>query len=198
MSKFWVFLVVIGIGALIWTGILEVNFNFSPGEVSDVPGVANTIVKEKTTYEKGRAYVIGLKRRGELFVVRNREKRLVLALLYVKNDSARLEELIDSGTSAEGLLPQTELLISSLNQVRTNAQKAPVEVVASLKKESAAAFSDAQYSLGRLQEQHQDYEKIQDEFERLTRALERQIGELGLEERSEEEVAGDQDGSITK
>lgn len=185
MSKFLVFLLLAAIGGLVYFGIIEINLNL-PASGASVSGAANTIVKEKTTVEKGRAYATGLKRKAELLFIHDREKRLVLALLYVKNDAARLQELISGKTTPEGLLPQAELLVDSLNRVRTTAEKAPVEVVASLKEESAEAFAAAAEALGNLKEQSEEYESIRDEFNRLTASLEEQIGTLQLDTPAEE------------
>lgn len=179
MSKALILLLIAILGGLIYFGVIEIRFH-KPTDVGSVSGAANTIIKEKTTLEKGRAYLISLKRRGELLFIRDKEKRLVLALLYVKNDASRLQELMAAGTSPESLLPQAELLVSSLNRVRTAAEKAPVEVVASMKQESAAAFAAAQRALSNLREENEEYETIRDEFNRLTVSLEEQIGALGL------------------
>ncbi|PIT97985.1 MAG: hypothetical protein COT71_03080 [Candidatus Andersenbacteria bacterium CG10_big_fil_rev_8_21_14_0_10_54_11] len=185
MSKFLLFLIVAALGGLIYFDILEVNVHV-PESGGNLAGTANTILRDKATLEKGRTYITDLKRKGELIFIRDKEKRLVLSLLYVKNDAARLKELIADKTSPEGLLPQAELLVNSLNRVRNTAEKAPVEVVASLKDESAAAFATAAEALGNLKEQSAEYEAIREEFNRLTSSLEEQIGTLQLEEPTKE------------
>ncbi len=182
MSKFWFITLVLLIVGLVYTGVLEVKLNTGQvSNISSLSSVTNNLVKEKTTFEKGRSYVVGLKRKGEFLVVRDKEKRLVLSNLYVKTDARRLEDLIAAKTTPAGLLPQAELLISSLDLVRNTAQKASVEVVAGMKSESSSAFSAAQLALGKLQNENQEYGRIQSEFTRLTNALEEQIGDLGLQ-----------------
>lgn len=188
MSKLWLVLVVAMLGGALWAGVIEVNFK--PKPLPEIPAVANTLLKEKATFEKTRAYLLGLKRKGEMVVIRDKEKRLVVALLYVKNDAVRLEELIANAASQESILPQAKLLVKSLSLVRLNAQKAPVEVVASLKQESSKTFAQAQTALGGLQKQNEEYTQIHQEFSRLTKSLEQQIGELGLEKTPQPDVAG--------
>ena len=73
------------------------------------------------------------------------------------------------------------------------AEETPVEVVASLRKESAKSFQSAKQALGQLQELHDEYANIQEEFARLTQSLEKQIGDLNLEESNQESVAGTKD-----
>lgn len=194
MSKLWFVLVLVIIVGLIWSGIVEINVN-KPAQYTSFSSATNTIVKEKATYEQGRAYTVGLKRRVESFVVRDKEKRLVLSLLYVRTDAARLQKLIDSGNSPAALLPQAQLLVSSIDQVRANAEKAPVKVVARMRKDSAQTFAAAQQALSGLQEQREEYNSIHKEFSRLTGSLEQQIGDLDPEEEEEKEesVAGTKD-----
>lgn len=194
MSKIWLALVVAAIGGAIWSGVIEVNLKSQ--KLPEIPAISNNFLKEKATYEKGRAYLVGLKRKGEMIIVRDKEKRLVLSLLYVKNDSSRLEELIAKALSQASIIPQAELLVWSINLVRENAQKAPVEVVASLKQDSVKTFSQAQIALGGLKKEQAEYAAIHQEFNRLTHSLEQQIGELGLE--PQPEVAGATDVPVTQ
>ena len=179
MSKLLVFFIVAFVAVLLLTGIIEVKVQ--PQKYIDIPSIANSVVKEKTTVEKGRAYMVGAKRKVELFVIRDKEKRLVLSLLYVKTDAARLKELIAKQVTAPALLPQAELLVNSIDLVRKNAEKAPVSVVAGMKAESTKSFALAQEALGGLQEQYEQFEIIREEFTRLTESLEKQIGELNIE-----------------
>lgn len=185
MSKLFILLVVGALVALIATGVIEVKLH--PKKITDIPRQATSLIKNKSAFEKARAYLVGLKRRGEQFIIQDKEKRLELALLYVKKDAARLNDLIKNEQAAASLLPAADTLINSLDQVRVNAEKAPVDVVASLKKDSQQAFTSAQKALGNLKELHEEYETIHEEFTRLTKALEQQIGELELENQTEED-----------
>ncbi|MFH1353712.1 MAG: hypothetical protein ABIH36_00300 [bacterium] len=172
--------------------VIEVKIN--PENFSSIPDKASSLFKDKSALEKGRTYAVRLKRKGEQFVIQDKEKRLEISLLYVSNDATRLRELLnDPKSKPETFLPQAELLIDSLEQVRTRAEEAPVEVVASLKQKSEESFKLAQQTLGQLQELHKEYDNVQREFVRLTESLEKQIGDLKLEE--EESVAGTKDES---
>lgn len=184
--------VVIAIVAAVIGDVIEVKVN--PENLSSIPNKASSLFKDKSTLEKTRIYAVRLKRKGEQYVIRDREKRLEMTLLYVSTDASRLRELLnDPKGRSETFLPQAELLIDSLEQVRTRAEEAPVEVVASLKQESIKSFKSAQRALGQLKELHEDYANVQKEFARLTESLERQIGDLDLEEQSEGSVAGTKD-----
>lgn len=192
--KIFSLLIVAALVALMFGGVLEIKVH--PEKISGVPDKISALIKDKGALEKGRVYITHLKRRGEQFIIQDQEKRLELALLYVSTDAARLRELLNkSENSPENFLPRAELLIASLEQVRMRAEETPVEVVASLKQESAKSFQLARQALGQLQELHNEYTNIQEEFARLTESLEKQIGDLGLEEQSEEKesVAGAKD-----
>lgn len=178
MSKLLIFFLAAVLAVLILTGIVEIKFH--PQEYVNIPALTNNILNEKTTLEKARTYSVSLKRKAELFIVQDKEKRLVLSLLYVKTDAERLKDMIDKKVTAPALLPQAELLVSSIDLVRKNAEKAPVEVVASLKAESRKSFAIAQEALSGLQGQYEQFETIHSEFTRLTKSLESQIGQLGL------------------
>ena len=195
MSKLLLLFIAAFVAVLLLTGIVEVKFQ--PQKYVDVPGLANSVIKEKTTIEKGRSYLISAKRKTELFIVQDKEKRLVLSLLYVKTDAERLQELINKEVSAPALLPQAELLVKSIDLVRKNAEKAPVEVVADMKAESAKSFTIAQEALSGLQDQYEQFEVIHKEFSRLTTSLEDQIGQLGLES-NESDVAGTNDKELSE
>jgi len=183
MSKFGWLVIILIIGGLIISGIVEVRINKE--KLFSLPDITSSVVREKASYEQGRAYAVGLKRRAEQLVVQNKEKRLVLALLYVKSDAARLQELIDKNQDSQKatiLLPQSELLIASIGLVRRTAEKAPTSVVADLKQESEESFTQAKEALQNLQALHEEYEEIGEEFDRLNKSLADQINELNLEQ----------------
>jgi hypothetical protein len=161
-------------------GVLEVKVH--PDKIAGLSKNTLNLFKDKSIVEKGRAFFVKLKRRGEQFIIRDKEKRLELALLYVEKDSKRLNNLIKEEKDPAYLLPSSQALIESLNLVRSTAEDAPVDVVASLKTKSQDAFSSAQETLGELKDIHEQYEAIQEEFTRLTESLEKQIGGLNLKE----------------
>jgi len=180
LNKIYVILIIGAIGALIFSGVLEVKIHTD--KIAGLSDNTLSIFKDQSVLEKGRALFVKLKRRGEQFIIRDKEKRLELALLYVGKDAERLNDLIKENKDAAYLLPLSESLIDSLNLVRATAEDAPVDVVASLKTKSQDAFSSAQKTLGELKDMHEQYEEIQTEFTRLTESLEKQIGDLGITE----------------
>lgn len=180
LNKIYIILIIGAIAALIFSGVLEVKIH--PDKIAGLSKNTLKFSKDQSVLEKGRAFFIKLKRRGEQFIIRDKEKRLELALLYVEKDAERLNDLIKEDKDAAYLLPASQALIESLNLVRSTAEDAPVDVVASLKTKSQDAFSSAQETLGELKDIHEQYEAIQTEFTRLTESLEKQIGDLDLEE----------------
>lgn len=196
LNKIYIVLVIGAIAALIVSGVLEVKIH--PDKIAGISKNTLGLFKDQSMIEKSRAFFVKIKRRGEQFIIRDKEKRLELALLYVEKDAERLNTLIKEDKEASYLLPSSQSLIASLNLVRSTAEEAPVEVVASLKDKSQKAFSSAQETLGELKDIHEQYEAIQEEFTRLTESLEKQIGELNINEddnASEEESGDKEEGS---
>ncbi len=183
LNKIYIILVIGAIVALIFGGVVEVKVH--PDKIAGLSKNTLNIFKDQSVVEKGRAIFIKFKRRGEQFIIRDKEKRLELALLYVEKDAERLNDLIKEDKDASYFLPASQALIESLNLVRSTAEDAPVDVVASLKTKSQDAFSSAQETLGELKDIHGQYEAIQNEFTRLTESLEKQIGNLELEEKED-------------
>ena len=199
LNKIYIVLIIGAIAALIVSGVLEVKIH--PDKISGISKNTLGLFKDQSMIEKSRAFFVKIKRRGEQFIIQDEEKRLELALLYVEKDSERLNRLIKENKDAANLLPSSQSLITSLNLVRSTAEDAPVEVVASLKDKSQKAFSSAQETLGELKDTHEQYESIQEEFTRLTESLEKQIGELDINEEdstneeNEEEDSDKEEGS---
>lgn len=177
MSKITGLLLLAGIAALVYGGVLEVKVH--PGRLGELPARLSALTRNKASIEQGRTFVTQLKRRGERLVFQDKEKRLELSVLNVQRDAERLQELAarSPGDPAK-LLPQAKLLISSIDAVRVSAQDTPVEAISALKQPSIAAFQAAHEALGSLKELHTDYQALREEFRRLTGVLAEHIGQL--------------------
>ncbi len=187
-------LAVVGVLAiLIVSGVVEVRIH--PDRIANVPAALTAATKDQTLVERGRRQLIALKRSGEQLIVRDQAKRLELAILYVKEDAKRLQSLLTAHKdNSRYLLPQAELLLASIEQVRTQAQEAPVKVVADLKEESREAFTLAYQAYADIKELREEYAALQKEFARLTSSLEEQIGALTTQDK-EGSVAGTKEES---
>jgi len=192
--KILVGLLIAATAGLVFTGVIEIKVN--PDKLSALPASLLSLSKDKSAFEKGRALMVSLKRRGEQFIITDKAKKLQLALIYVEQDAARLHQLASEEENATILIPQARSLIKSIELVRSRSEEAPIQSVAELKTESTTAFQDALSALGKLKDIHEQYQEIQQEFSRLTRSLEQNIGSLDLatDNNDEENIAGAQTG----
>jgi hypothetical protein len=181
MSKIFLLLVIAAGAILIMNGVVEVSFH--PDRLSSVSTSLTDVTKGGFAPERGKILLLRTNRSLQHLFIHDREKRLELAVANVSQDADRLSETIDKGvTDANVLMPQAEILLNSIEQVRKAAEEAPVDTVASLKQESAESFAKAQQALNKLQALRTEYAAIEEEFKALTTALEGQVGTLGLED----------------
>jgi hypothetical protein len=194
MSKLFLLLVAGALAALILGGALEVRFH--PDKLSNIPQQLSALTKDQSAVTKSKLALIKLKRSGEWLVFRDKEKRLEIAVLNVGEDAGRLQEaLAGADSNPDQLLPYAQLLLDSIEKVRGAAQEAPASAVASMKEESTEAFLDARAALGQLQDVHEEYQTINEEFSRLTKALEEQVGTMNL---GSEQGNSEQQGAETE
>lgn len=171
MSKLLLVLAVGVISVLIMTDVVEVSFHAD--KYKNIPALAGSLIKDKATIERGRAAVVGAKRRVELFMTQDKEKRLALALLYVKADAKRLKELTQGDLNVAVILPPARLLVASIDRVRSISEEAPADVVAKMKRNSEESFSLAREALSGLQSQHEQFEELYKDFSRLSATLDK-------------------------
>jgi septal ring factor EnvC (AmiA/AmiB activator) len=194
MSKVLVLLILAALAALIAGGVIQVSFH--PDKLSGLTATLSQLTQDQAALIKSKLLLIKAKRAAERLIIQDKEKRLEAAVLNVKEDADRLKNALtgDDRNPAQ-LLPYAELLLGSIKQVRTTAEEAPVDAVASLKQESTEAFAAAQEALGQLKDLHQEYEAINEEFNRLTDSLEKQIGSLDLRQEEEKDTSDDTNSS---
>lgn len=183
-------LIVIGlaVAALIIGGVLEVKVH--PERIAQVPGQVISFATQPTTQARARVLFTDLKRRGEQLIIKDESKRTKLTLLYVSQDSAKLQEMMSSADSS-ALLPQAELLADSITRMNKQLDAASLETVASLKEESREALASAQETLLALQKEKERYEGIQEKFSAVTAQIGESLG--GLKPVQPGDVAGVQD-----
>lgn len=164
------FLIIAGliVGALIIGGVLEVTIH--PERLAEVPSRVIGFISEPSTQARARTLLTDLKRRGEQLIIKDEEKRTKLALLYVTQDAAKLQEQVAEGDPAT-LLPQAELLAKSLQRAKTQLDSASIETLSSLREESRDAIGTAEATLQTLRQEHARYESIQEKFVSITTAI---------------------------
>src|SRR3989344_6228340 len=179
MSKiFGLALIALGV-FLVLSGAVEVKVHAE--KIRALPEIVLSGAKDGSRLGTAQRAVLKARRFGENLLIQDKPKRLEVALLNVQADAKRLQQALESKAEASTLLPDAEMLLDSLRQVRTAAQLAPVDAVAARKEDSARAFADARQVLQALREQQQEVASIEEELQRLTASLEEQVGSLSSE-----------------
>lgn len=178
----------LAVAALIIGGVLEVKVH--PDRITQVPGQVISFATQPTTQARARVLFTDLKRRGEQLIIKDESKRTKLALLYVSQDAAKLQEMMSSADAA-ALLPQAELLANSITRMNKQLDTASLETVASLKDESREALAAAQETLLVLQKEKERYQSVQEKFAAVTAKIGESLG--GLKPVQSGDVAGAQD-----
>ncbi len=183
------------IASLIIGGVLEVKVH--PEELSKTPGRVLALVTRPETVARARATFTDFKRRAEQAVTKDEQKRLQLSLGYVKSDAERLQQLsAEKYANGQIILPQAELLDKSVQRLKEQMGKAPIETLLAVKNNSRDSLARAEEALKKLQEQRDKYEALKDRLTSVTKSLEASFKELFASSGrpiKEGEVAGLQD-----
>ncbi len=163
------------VAVLMVGGVLEVRIHLD--RIADVPGALIAFVSKPTTQAKARVLYTNIKRKGEQLIVRDEEKKTKLALLYVKQDSARLQEMVGTAES-EALLPQAQLLADSMARVKTQLETVSLDTLGALKDDSREALAAAEETLKQLDHERERYTAVQEKFSSITVAIENSLSEL--------------------
>lgn len=187
------------VAALIIGGVLEVRVH--PEELSKVPGRVKTFATNPERLGSLKVTFVDLKRSGEQLLTRDETKKLELTLLYVKEDAEQVNESEepDEDSPAKSL-PAAKLLARSLERAETQLKDAPVETLLKMKEKSQESFSAAEEALAKLQERHEKYEKVREQFastlETLEASFDSIVAIVGTRNK-ESDVAGTKDEKPT-
>lgn len=163
------------VAVLMVGGVLEVRIHLD--KIADVPGALIAFVSKPTTQAKARVLFTNIKRKGEQLIVRDEEKKTKLALLYVKQDSAKLQEMVGTA-EPEALLPQAQLLADSMARVKTQLDAVSLDTLGALKDESREALGAAEETLKQLDRERERYTAVQERFSSITVAIENSLSQL--------------------
>ena len=199
MSLFRWGIIILVVGALLVGGVVEVTFH--PDQLANVPGRVLDTATSGAVREQVRGKVVSWKRVGEQWIIGDEEKKLQLAIGYIESDAERLTELAETGSdSADSILPQAELLVSSIERSSTLTNSVSVEVLADARDETKASLRAAASALGQLRSLKEELFSLNERFAAVTDQLEGQVGDIRLADEPDKEgaVAGTSDGEVTE
>lgn len=190
MSKFFVFLLIVGVGLLFWGGVLEINVHSD--RVGDVPGSVLNNVLSRPLYEKGRSLTVTGKRKTELFFAEKDEQKMEVILGFVEKDSDRLQHMMEIGRTASEVKPQAELLVDSLRQARVQSWELSEGELADLSENVKNVMSAAVGVFNAIDTYYSEADQ-KEELASVTSALDEELGTVIAQEQVSGQVAGTED-----
>lgn len=194
MSKLFIFFLIAGVGALIWTGILEINVK--PEKVSNLPGSGISETTKSPLLEKARAFGVKGARKAELFFAENDDQKMEVILGFVEKDSKRLQEMMEVGRTAAEVKPQAQLLVESLRQARVQSWELSEGELADLSDNVQNVMNSALAVFHAIDTYYED--EAAEELAPVTAALTEELDTAIAQEKSEGAVAGTEDDARTE
>lgn len=194
MSRFILFVLVVGIAALMVTGVLQVSFDAD--SLGEAPTRLLTMVTSRRAIEDVRASTVRTKRSAEQWAIKDSEHRLEIAVDYVATDAERLADMAEAleQSDPEALLPQAELLIKSIDRVGDLLSEVPAGVVVSTREDLNNALQGTHASLAVLQQIGEEHAEQREDFAQVSSVLAWHLGELDPDgDGLRSTVAGDSD-----
>lgn len=162
------------------TGVLEVRVH--QDRLSQVPSLLRNAIGNRSLVEQGRSYAVWLKRTGEQLIISDPNKKMDVALLYVRIDAARLDKLLaEHAAEPAVVIPQAKLLLQSLERVRSLTAEATPDSVVGLEQEAKETLASAAAVLSKLQVVKEAYEKLAVQFAGLVERIQQQLTTLDTE-----------------
>lgn len=180
VSKIILLIILAGIIAVLTIGgVLEIKVH--PENISRVPHAIMQYFKDYQIMEQGRVLFTRTKRFVEGYIIRDPEQQRKVALQYAKTDAERLKQLIEQGkTLPQDLEPQTKLLASSLEKVKSIADNLSGQDLISFQKEAGETLQNVQENLASLKKLQAAYEQSRDRFASLAKSLEDGLAKVNL------------------
>ena len=191
MSKLLLLLIIGGVAALLWTGIIEVNINSE--KAGDLPGSSISESTKSPLLENGRVFAIKGVRKAELFFAENDDQKMEVILGFVEKDSERLQEMMEVGRTAAEVKPQAELLVESLRQARVQSWELSEGELADLSEDVQNVMNAALAVFHAIDRYYED--DAAQELAAVTDSLEEELDTAIAQEKAEGAVAETEDDS---
>lgn len=170
---------------LVWTGVLEVRVH--PEKLGNVSSTLAGVFSHGDILQTLKVQAIKIKREGELWLIKEDNKKVEVVTKYVKKDSDDLGKILEENKDdPKKILPQVELLSSSIKRLRDLEKSVTDETIKAYSGDFADAFSQAQKALDRLKEVQKEQEKLQEKFNEATWLLEDGVKEQPTPEATRE------------
>ncbi len=185
----------LGLIILIIGGVVEVKVH--PDQLSNVPGQVVKIATDKILQQSIKAKLIALKRDSEQWLIKDEDKRIELAIAYIKIDTENLNRLIaENEDNAKIVVPQAELLLSSIERTAKLASSASVDKLPHVSQAAKTTVTLAYETLAELNVVKDESKMLNKRLVQVTQLLEEYIGNIipkSNNSSNKTEVAGSKD-----
>ena len=131
------------------------------------PGVIESVLATSTNYWRDFEYKTS---KGE-------EVKMNKAFEYASADITYIQDAITRGQQS-ALVPRLNLLVQSLERIRAQAEKVPIEYLADIKEKSRTTFSDANDLIAQVKEKEIDISTVEEKLAKVVSGVEGQLGPL--------------------
>lgn len=192
MSKTLLILAAGVIAALLLGGAVEVKIH--PEKLASVPAAIAKSAKEGGLLTATKTKATISKRTVEQYVLDSEKQKFEVALQYVKEDSEKLNKLIEGEGSwdSDKVVTQATLLEDSLERIDEQSQEVPMDTLAEFKDKSEESLKTAQATLAKLEEFQNEYEDAKEKLASITQTLKDQLEKFDLTP-EDADIAGAQD-----
>lgn len=188
MSKITLLVGAGAIAILFLSGVLKVEFQ--PEMISEVPGTIRGIISDGSLLTSGKNQIISWKRKGELYLADSAMNKMELAMKYTEVDTANLTESLEQRKEPDVIIPNAELLLKSVAQMREFAGQLSDEELVALQDQARLITDNTGTVLAQLQAVQKDYAEYEERLANVTSSLQESLGGT---QQSAGEVAGTKD-----
>jgi hypothetical protein len=162
---------------LVLTGAIEVKVNMN--RLMALPREGARLVEDGSFLEQGRVYGTKIKRSLEQSFVKDDHRRAEMALLYVKSDIARVNELLEKYPDQPSkVLPQLGLLTESVKRLQNFKDEQPNSWLAA---DTQKVLAEAAAVQEKLRAKQKELSESQENFTKATESFEAELGSEGEE-----------------
>lgn len=190
MSKITLLIGIASLTVLFLSGVIHVELRTD--RLSAVPGTIQGIVSNGGLLASAKTHITSWKRAAELYVADSASNKMELAMKYTEVDTGHLQKSLEQHEQPEVIIPEAELLLDSVSQMKEYAAQLSEEELAALAEESKLISANTRGVLAQLQEVQKDYASFEERLANVTDTLQLRLGEP---EQSPGEVAGAADES---
>lgn len=178
MKNVTVALIVGFIAVGIVSGTLTVQFHAD--RLSGIGTWALAAAGNYSVVEQARALAITWERKGEAYVMKDKNKSVDVALAYAKSDLQHVSAVAEKASDVKTLAPAVTLLLDSLDKLTGATKDITVDKLAQVKPDISKVFADTKLELDVIESKGVTVADFKDRFLAVGQNMEGYIGSLHI------------------